>query len=178
MTSAEDREAGLRRELAPRQVTMIAIGGAIGTGLFLGSTISIGIAGPAVVVTYLIGAVVAFLMTLALGQLSALHPTAGSFGVHAELYQGRLGPWAGFTVRWSYWFAQVIAIGGEVVAAGIYVRFWFPHLPLWIPVVGFSAPSSSSSFSAPRSSSATATCPARPATRASTRAASGSRCRW
>lgn len=130
------REAGLRRELTPRQLTMIALGGAIGTGLFLGSTISIRIAGPAVVASYVLGAVVVFLMTLALGQLAVRHPTAGSFGVHAELYQG---PWAGFTVRWTYWFCQTIAIGGEVVASGIYVQHWLPQLPLWIPVVLFSA---------------------------------------
>jgi AAT family amino acid transporter len=135
MSTPEEREAGLHRALAPRQVTMIALGGAIGTGLFLGSSLSIRIAGPAVVVTYLLGAVVAFLMTLALGQMAARHPTAGSFGVHAELYQGAA---TGFAVRWTYWFCQVIAIGGEVVASGIYFRLWFPHLPLWIPVVAFS----------------------------------------
>jgi AAT family amino acid transporter len=129
------REAGLRRELTPGQITMIAIGGAIGTGLFLGSSLSIRIAGPAVVLTYLLGAVVAFLLTLALGQVAGRHPTAGSFGVHAELYQGS---WAGFSVRWTYWMTQVIAIGGEVVACGIYVQFWFPQLPLWIPVLAFS----------------------------------------
>jgi AAT family amino acid transporter len=129
------REAGLRRELTPGQLTMIAIGGAIGTGLFLGSTLSIRIAGPAVVLTYLLGAGVALLMTLALAQMAARHPTAGSFGVHAEIYQGS---WAGFSVRWTYWFCQVVAIGGEVVASGIYVRFWFPQLPLWVPVVVFS----------------------------------------
>ena len=136
MTAPEGREAGLQRELTPRQLTMIALGGAIGTGLFLGSTISIRIAGPAVVMSYLIGAVVAWLMTQALGQLAVRHPTAGSFGVHAELYQG---PWAGFAVRWTYWFCQTIAIGGEVVASGLYVRHWLPGLPLWIPVVAFSA---------------------------------------
>jgi AAT family amino acid transporter len=136
MTAIEDREAGLRRELAPAQVTMIAIGGAIGTGLFLGSTLSIRLAGPAVVVSYLLGAVVAFLMTLALAELAGRHPAAGSFGVHAEIYQGS---WAGFTVRWTYWFCQVLAIGGEVVASAIYTRLWFPHLPLWIPVIAFSA---------------------------------------
>ncbi len=130
-----NREAGLHRELTPRQLTMIALGGAIGTGLFLGSTLSIRIAGPAVVISYLIGAVVVFLMTLALGQLAVRHPTAGSFGVHAEIYQGS---WAGYTVRWSYWFCQTIAIGGEVVASGIYVQHWFPQLPLWLPVVLFS----------------------------------------
>ena len=130
------REGGLRRELTPGQVMMIALGGAIGTGLFLGSTLSIRVAGPAVVVSYLIGAIIAWLMTLALARLAARHPTAGSFGVHAEIYQG---PWAGFTVRWSYWFAQTIAIGGEVIACGIYVQRWLPELPLWIPVVVFSA---------------------------------------
>jgi L-asparagine transporter-like permease len=130
-----EREAGLRRELARAQVTMIAIGGAIGTGLFLGSSLSIRIAGPAVVVTYVLGAVVAFLMTRALGQLAVRHPTAGSFGVHAEIYQGS---WAGFAVRLTYWMTQVIAIGGEVVACGIYARLWFPQLPLWVPVVAFS----------------------------------------
>jgi L-asparagine transporter-like permease len=135
MTTLEEREAGLRRELHPRQVTMIAIGGAIGTGLFLGSSLSIRIAGPAVVVSYLAGAAIAFLMTMALGQLAGRHPAAGSFGVHAEIYQGS---WAGFAVRWTYWFAQVLAIGGEVVASGIYTRFWFPELPLWMPVVAFS----------------------------------------
>jgi len=129
-------EAGLTRELSPRQLTMIAVGGAIGTGLFLGSGISIRLAGPAVVVSYLIGAVAAFLMTLALGQMAVKHPAAGSFGVHAEIYQG---PWAGYTVRWSYWLAQTIAIGEEVIASGIYARLWFPGVPLWVFVVLFSA---------------------------------------
>src|SRR5437870_3681086 len=110
------REAGLRRELTPRQLTMIALGGAIGTGLFLGSTLSIQIAGPAVIITYLIGAVIAFLMALALGQMTARHPAAGSFGVHAEIY---LGPWAGFAVKWGYRFAITIAIGGEAPACGV-----------------------------------------------------------
>ena len=128
-------EAGLTRELTPRQLTMIAIGGAIGTGLFLGSGISIGLAGPAVVVSYLIGAVVAYLMTLALAQMAVRHPAAGSFGVHAEIYQG---PWAGYTVRWSYWLAQTIAVGEEVIASGIYARLWFPGVPLWVFVVLFS----------------------------------------
>jgi len=129
-------EAGLTRELSPRQLTMIAIGGAIGTGLFLGSGISIRLAGPAVVLSYLIGAVAAYLMTLALGQMAVRHPAAGSFGVHAEIYQG---PWAGYTVRWSYWLAQTIAIGEEVIASGIYARLWFPGVPLWVFVVLFSA---------------------------------------
>ena len=115
---------------------MIAIGGAIGTGLFLGSTLAIRVAGPAVIVSYLLGAVVAFLMIRAVGELTVKHPTAGSFGVHAELYLGQL---AGFTVKWSYWFAITISIGGEAIATGVYAQHWFPHLPLWVPVVAFSA---------------------------------------
>ena len=136
MTDPVALEAGLTRELSPRQLTMIAIGGAIGTGLFLGSGISIRLAGPAVVVSYLVGAVVAWLMTLALGQMAVRHPTAGSFGVHAALYQGS---WAGYTVRWNYWLAQTIAVGEEVIASGIYARLWFPHVPLWTFVALFSA---------------------------------------
>ena len=129
------REAGLQRELTPAQVTMIALGGAIGTGLFLGSTLSIRIAGPAVILAYGAGAIIALLMTLAIGQLTVRHPTAGSFGVHAQIY---LGSWAGFAVKWSYWFAITISIGGEAIATGIYAQHWFPSLPLWIPVVLFS----------------------------------------
>jgi len=135
-SDAVTREAGLHRELTPRQLTMIALGGAIGTGLFLGTTLAVRVAGPAVVLSYLIGAIVVYLMTLALGQLAVRHPTAGSFGVHAEIYQG---PWAGFAVRWTYWFCQTVAIGGEVVASGVYVQHWIPGLPLWIPVILFSA---------------------------------------
>lgn len=129
------RETGLKRELTPGQLTMIALGGAIGTGLFLGSTLSIRIAGPAVIISYLFGAIIAWLMTLALSQMAARHPTAGSFGVHAEIYQG---PWAGFTVKWSYWFAITISIGGEAIASGLYVQHWLPQLPLWLPVISIS----------------------------------------
>jgi len=113
---------------------MIAIGGAIGTGLFLGSGISIRLAGPAVIVAYAAGAVLAYLMTIALSAMAVRHPTAGSFGVHAEIYQG---PWAGYTVRWSYWLAQTIAVGEEVIAAGIYARLWLPGVPLWAFVTLF-----------------------------------------
>jgi len=135
MSDPVAREAGLRRELTSGQLTMIAIGGAIGTGLFLGSSIAIPLAGPGVIVAYGAGAVIAMLMTVALADLAVRHPAAGSFGVHAEIYQG---PWAGFTVRWSYWFAQVIQIGGEVVASSLYARFWLPEVPLWAFVLLFS----------------------------------------
>ena len=105
---------------------MIAIGGAIGTGLFLGSSLAVRIAGPGVIVSYLIGAVIALLFMGALSEMAVAHPTAGSFGVYAELY---LNPWAGFAVRYTYWAAQCIAIGGEATAIAIYCQWWFPNTP-------------------------------------------------
>ena len=83
----------LSRQLSSGQLGMIAIGGAIGTGLFLGSSLAVRIAGPGVIVSYLIGAALALLFMSALSEMAVAHPTAGSFGVYAELY---LNPWAGF----------------------------------------------------------------------------------
>src|SRR5580704_14382235 len=116
----------LSRQLSSGQLGMIAIGGAIGTGLFLGSSLAVRIAGPGVIVSYLIGAVIALLFMGALSEMAVAHPAPGSFGVYAELY---LNPWAGFVVRYTYWFAQVIATGFEAVAAGIYMTYWFPQAP-------------------------------------------------
>ncbi|MBI3667714.1 MAG: amino acid permease [Acidobacteria bacterium] len=131
----EKREE-LARQLSSRQLAMIAIGGAIGTGLFLGSSLAVRAAGPGVIITYLLGAVVALLFMGALSEMAVAHPTAGSFGVYAELY---LSPWAGFVIRYSYWMAQCIAIGGEATAVAIYCQWWFPGTPKWIWIVGFSA---------------------------------------
>ncbi len=129
------REAGLERRLSRRQLTMTAIGGAIGTGLFLGSGLAIGLAGPGVILSYILGVGVCLVMMSALTEMAVVHPTAGSFGVYAETY---LSPWAGFVVRTTYWLAQVVAIGGEVTAAAIYTRFWFPRAPLWVWIVLYS----------------------------------------
>jgi L-asparagine transporter-like permease len=130
------QEAGLARQLSSRQMAMIAIGGAIGTGLFLGSGLAVREAGPAVILSYLMGAAIALLLVGALAEMAVAHPAAGSFGVYAELY---LSPWAGFAVRTTYWAAQSIAIGGEATAVAIYCGWWFPGVPQWIWVVGFSA---------------------------------------
>jgi L-asparagine transporter-like permease len=130
------RESGLRRKLTSAQVSMIALGGAIGTGLFLGSALSVRAAGPGVIISYAAGAVIALLLMWALAEMAVAHPVAGSFGVYAEIY---LHPWAGFVVRYSYWMAQVVAIGSEVVAASIYCNYFFPHVPSWIWIVAFSA---------------------------------------
>jgi len=129
------REGGLARQLTARQMSMIAIGGAIGTGLFLGSALAVRTAGPGVILSYLIGAVIALLMMGVLSEMAVAHPTAGSFGLYAELYVSR---WAGFVVRYTYWAAQCIAIGGEATAVATYCRWWFPQTPLWIWVVASS----------------------------------------
>jgi AAT family amino acid transporter len=130
------REDHLARRLTTRQLNMIALGGAIGTGLFLGSGLAAQLAGPGVIFSYLLAAFIALVIALALAEMAVVHPVAGSFGIYAEIYLNR---WAGFTMRYAYWFAQSIAIGSEVVAAAIYCHFWFPHVPGWIWVIGFSA---------------------------------------
>ncbi len=128
-------EDQLARRLTPRQLGMIALGGAIGTGLFLGSGISVRVAGPAVILAYLAGAFPALVIAWALAEMAVAHPVAGSFGVYAEIY---VNPWAGFTMRYAYWFGQVIATGSEIVAAALYFSYWFPGVPRWVAVVAFS----------------------------------------
>lgn len=129
-----DREAGLQKGLTQAQVVMIGLGGAIGTGLFMGSGIAIGYAGPSVLISYAIAGFIAVVMVFSLSEMAVVHPAAGSFGAYAETY---LNPWAGFVVRYTYWFAQVIAVGGEAVAAGVYMTYWFPHAPVWLWSLGF-----------------------------------------
>jgi AAT family amino acid transporter len=135
-TSPTPEVEGLHRRLSQRQLTMMAIGGAIGVGLFLGSSVTIRLAGPAVILSYLLGAGIALIMSYVLAEMAVAHPVAGAFGVYAEKY---LNPWAGFCVRATYGVAQIIAIGAEVTAAAIYVSFWLPNIPQWIWVVLISA---------------------------------------
>jgi L-asparagine transporter-like permease len=134
-TEVVQRESGLRRELKPYQVTMIGLGCTIGTGLFLGSAIAVKLAGPSVIVSFVLGAFVALTVMWALAEMSVEHPTAGAFGLHAEMY---LHPWAGFAIRYTYWLCLVVIIGSEVVAAAIYCQYWFPNVPSWLWIAGFS----------------------------------------
>src|ERR1700704_1698984 len=130
-----DQEQGLKRELTARQMAMVAVGGSIGTGLLLGSGAAIEVAGPAVVLSFVLSALISWTVAMALGEMSSVHPAAGSFGVYAELY---LNPWAGFVARYGYWFAVVMVVGSEVVAAATYMRQWYPAVPpvLWMVVFG------------------------------------------
>ena len=130
-----ERESGLQRGLSAGRLSMIAIGGAIGTGLFLGSGFAIGLAGPAVLVSYAIGALIALLLMGCLAEMSIAHPTSGSFGAYAEYY---VGPLAGFLVRYAYWTCIVLAVGTEVTAVAVYMHFWLPRPPAWVWIVGFS----------------------------------------
>lgn len=124
-------EQVLARQLGSIQQTLIALGGAIGTGLFLASGLAVTVAGPAVVLSYVIVAVIALLLGAALSEMAVAHPTAGAFGVYAGMY---LSPFAGYAVRVSYWLMEVIATGGQLVAASIYMAYWFPSVPgaVWV----------------------------------------------
>ncbi len=129
------REDDLARRLSPRQLGMIALGGAIGTGFFLGSGVSVRLAGPGVILSFFLAGGIALIIAWSLAEMAVAHPVAGAFGVHAEIY---LHPWAGVTMRYAYWLGQSIAIGSEVVAAAIYCSFWLPRVPGWVWVVLFS----------------------------------------
>jgi amino acid transporter, AAT family len=128
-------EQGLRQQLSAGQMTMVAVGGSIGTGLLLGSAAAIGIAGPSVILSFLFAAFVSFLVAMAFLELTTAHPAAGSFGVYGDLYLNR---WAGFISRAGYWAAIAVSIGAEMVASATYMAHWFPKAPALVWVVVFS----------------------------------------
>ena len=131
-----NQERGLRHQLSAGQMAMVAVGGSIGTGLLLGSAAAMEIAGPAVILSFALAAFLCWTVTTALGELSSVHPSAGSFGLYADLY---LGPWAGFISRAGYWVAISVSVGANLVASATYMRFWFPRFPALIWVALFSA---------------------------------------
>ncbi|WP_050616443.1 amino acid permease [Bacillus testis] len=128
-------EKGLKRELKTKQLTMIAMGCAIGTGLFLGSGLAISTAGPGVLVSYAVGAFIILLLMGCLAEMTVAHPSSGAFGLIAEKY---IHPLAGYLVRYSYWIANVLAVGVEVSAIAVYMKYWFPTTPgiVWILLFG------------------------------------------
>ena len=125
-------ERDLHRALKNRHIQMIAIGGAIGVGLFLGSAQAIHKAGPGLVVSYAVGGVVIFFIMRALGELLLYRPVSGSFATYADEF---VGPWAGFMTGWSYWFMWVVVGMAELTAVGVYVHWWFPGIPQWVPAL-------------------------------------------
>jgi L-asparagine permease len=124
-----DADEGYAAALSNRQVQMIAMGGAIGVGLFLGAGGRIAAAGPGLVFAYAIAGVAAFFVMRALGELVLYKPTAGSFVEYAREF---IGEWAAFTCGWMYWLNWAATGIAEITAVGIYVQFWDPAIPRWI----------------------------------------------
>ena len=122
----------LHRGLKDRHVQMIAIGGTIGVGLLLGSATAIQKAGPGLALSYAIGGLVMFFIMRALGELLLYRPVSGSFATYAEEF---VGPWAGFMTGWSYWFMWVVIGMAEITAVGVYIHYWFPGIPQWVPAL-------------------------------------------
>jgi amino acid transporter, AAT family len=129
-------EEGLHHQLTAGQMAMVAVGGSIGTGLLLGSAAALEIAGPSVILSYLIAAFIAYTVAMALGELASMHPAAGSFGVYGELY---LNQYLGFLCRAAYWASIAFSIGAELVASATYMTYWLPAVPAEVWVVTFSA---------------------------------------
>ena len=123
----------LQRRLTPRHITFMALGMAIGAGLFLGSADAIHMAGPSVLFAYMFGGVMIFIIMRALGEMAVHDPVAGSFSSYAHRY---LGPFAGYLTGWNYWLLMVGVGMAESTAVGIYMKEWFPELPQWIWVFG------------------------------------------
>jgi L-asparagine transporter-like permease len=117
-------------------MTMVAVGGSIGTGLLLGTAAAIELAGPAVILSFVLAAFISWTVALALGELATTNPAAGSFGVYGDLYLNR---YAGFISRAGYWLAIAVSIGAEMVAAATYMQLWFPSVPATLWVFAFSA---------------------------------------
>jgi amino acid transporter, AAT family len=128
-------ESGLRHQLTAGQMAMVAVGGSIGTGLLLGSAAAMEIAGPAVILSYVLAGFICWTVTMAIGELSSAHPAAGSFGLYADLY---LNPWSGFISRAGYWIAISVSVGANLVASATYMRYWFPTVPALVWVALFS----------------------------------------
>jgi len=124
--------ADLSRNLRNRHIQLIAIGGTIGVGLFLGSAKAIHNAGPGLLLAYALGGIAIFFIMRALGELLTYRPVAGSFATYAEEF---CGPFAGFATGWSYWFMWIATVMAELTAIGVYVRYWLPEVPQWLPAL-------------------------------------------
>jgi len=118
----------LQRGLQNRHIQLIALGGAIGTGLFLGIGPAAVLAGPSVILGYALAGIIAFFIMRQLGEMVVEEPVSGSFSHFANKYWG---PFAGFASGWNYWVLYILVSMSELTAIGIYVHFWWPEIPLW-----------------------------------------------
>ena len=130
-------ETGLRRSMGPRHLIMIAMGGVIGSGLFLSSGYTISQAGPlGAVIAYLVGAFVVYLVMACLGELAIAYPVSGAFHIYASR---SIGPATGFATAWLYWLCWAVAIGSEFTASGLLMQRWFPDIEVWVWCLVFAA---------------------------------------
>ncbi|HEI6964619.1 TPA: amino acid permease [Yersinia enterocolitica] len=128
------QESTLKRGLKNRHIQLIALGGAIGTGLFLGIAQTIKMAGPSVILGYAIGGFIAFLIMRQLGEMVVEEPVAGSFSHFAYKYWG---DFAGFLSGWNYWAMFILVGMAELTAVGIYIQYWWPEIPTWVSAAVF-----------------------------------------
>ncbi|HJD90319.1 MAG TPA: amino acid permease [Corynebacterium urealyticum] len=128
-STTDSHQGELRRALRHRHIHFIALGSAIGTGLFYGSAGAIGAAGPGVIFVYLLGGAIVYFMLRALGEMSVAHPVAGSFAEYCRRY---LGGWAGYITGWMYAFEMIIVCLADLTAVALYMKFWFPETASWV----------------------------------------------
>jgi L-asparagine transporter-like permease len=128
------QKSELHRGLKNRHIQLIAMGGAIGTGLFLGSAEVIQSAGPSIILGYAIGGLIAFLIMRQLGEMIVEEPVAGSFSHFANKYWGKF---PGFLTGWNYWILYILVAMTELTAVAKYINYWWPHIPAWSSVLFF-----------------------------------------
>ncbi|MCP3019422.1 amino acid permease [Cupriavidus basilensis] len=132
--ASDNTDATLKRGLKNRHIQLIALGGAIGTGLFLGIAQTIKMAGPSVLLGYAVAGIIAFFIMRQLGEMVVDEPVAGSFSHFANKY---CGSFAGFMSGWNYWVLYILVSMAELSAVGIYVQYWWPHIPTWVSALSF-----------------------------------------
>ncbi|HLR00684.1 MAG TPA: amino acid permease [Sphingobacterium sp.] len=126
---SQKNQNNLKRGLSNRHIQLIALGGAIGTGLFLGIGKAAILAGPAVILGYAIAGLIAFFIMRQLGEMVVEEPVSGSFSYFANKYWG---PFAGFSSGWNYWILYILVSMAELTAIGVYIQYWWPEIPLWV----------------------------------------------
>lgn len=127
-------QGNLKKGLSNRHIQLIALGGSIGTGLFLGIAQTIKLAGPSVILGYAIAGLIAFLMMRQLGEMIVEEPVSGSFSHFAYKYWGKF---AGFMSGWNYWVLNILVCMAELSAIGLYIHYWWPEIPTWVSALGF-----------------------------------------
>lgn len=124
-----ENKGKMNRGLKNRHLQMMALGSAIGTGLFYGSAATISLTGPAVMLAYLIGGIVIYFIMRMLGEMAVDEPVSGSFSYYATKYWGKF---PGFVSGWNYWYCYIMVSMAELTAVGIYMNYWLPDMPQWL----------------------------------------------